>query len=110
MKRPFPGMSLSDLDRLKKELTEMLEAGIIISAMHSRAESPSSSGWCFQVMYVPKKGGDKRLVVLFQDLNKVTIRDPWPFPVITNFLEFFRRLIFEKDFMLLVSTKLVCQN
>lgn len=35
MKRSFSGMSLSDQECLKVELKKMLDADIIISAMHS---------------------------------------------------------------------------
>ncbi|KAI9468443.1 MAG: hypothetical protein EXX96DRAFT_105774 [Benjaminiella poitrasii] len=60
MKRPFAGMTHSDLDRLKVELKEMIEAEVIIPAMHTKAES-ENSGWVFPCMYIPKKTGDKHL-------------------------------------------------
>lgn len=40
-------------------------------------------------MYVPKKNGEKRLVTMFQDLNKSTVTDPWSLPNINNLLESF---------------------
>lgn len=81
-------MAYSELDLLKEDIKQMLESGVLTPAMHSKAESPNS-GWAFQVMYVGKKDGTKRLVTMFQDLNKVTIRDPWPLPLITSVLESF---------------------
>ncbi|CEP08716.1 hypothetical protein [Parasitella parasitica] len=87
-KRPYPNMSFSELETLKQEIEDMLKAGTLIPAMHSGAEA-RNSGWSFQVMYVPKKNGEKRLVTMFQDLNKVTVPDPWPLPNITNLLEAF---------------------
>ncbi|KAG0736676.1 hypothetical protein G6F23_010807 [Rhizopus arrhizus] len=39
-------------------------------------------------MYVKKKNTlEKRLVVQFQDLNAITVKDPWPLPSITDLLE-----------------------
>ena len=87
-KRPYGNMSFSELETLQKEIADMLEAGTLIPAMHSGEEAPYL-GWFFQVMYVPKKNGEKRLVTMFQDLNKVTIADPWSLPNITTLLESF---------------------
>lgn len=56
--------------------------------MHSNTEAPNS-GWSIQVMYVPKKNGKNRVVTMFQDLNKVTVTNPWPLPDINNLLECF---------------------
>lgn len=80
-KRPFQHMSHSELELLKKDLEKMVESGVLTPAL--------DSSWAIHVMYIPKKTGDKRLVRKFQDLNKVTVRDPWPLPVITHLLEAF---------------------
>lgn len=88
MKRPFQGVSYSELEMLKKDIADMVASGVLIPAMHSRVES-HNGGWAFQIMYVRKKDGSKRLVTTFQDLNKVTVRDPWPLPVIANVVESF---------------------
>lgn len=87
-KRPYQNMSHSELEQLRIDIGQMVECGVLIPAMHSKVEAPNS-GWSFQVMYVPKKNGEKRLVTMFQDLNKVTVRDTWPLPVITNIIESF---------------------
>ena len=41
------------------------------------------------VLYLPKKNGEKRLVTMSQDFNKVTVPDSWPLLTITNLVESF---------------------
>lgn len=88
MKRPYPGMTHSEQETLRTEINEMVSSGVLVPAMHSSMDAGESS-WAFQVMYVPKKTGDKRLVTMFQDLNKVTVKDPWPLPLIVDLIESF---------------------
>lgn len=87
-KRPYPHMSHSELACLKEELQTMVANGILIPAMHARFNS-RNGGWSFPCRYVAKKDGSRRLVTQFQDLNKVTVRDPWPLPSIQDLLEQF---------------------
>ncbi|CDS12577.1 hypothetical protein LRAMOSA11497 [Lichtheimia ramosa] len=87
-KRPYPHMSHSELQCLKQELETMVSNGILVPAMHARYNS-RNGGWSFPCRYVAKKDGSRRLVTQFQDLNKVTVRDPWPLPSIQDLLEQF---------------------
>ena len=88
MKRPNQFMSHSELESLKKEIAEMLEQGLLIPAGHTPDKNGiRAGGWAFPALYVKKKNGEKRLCVQFQDLNGVTIRDPWPLPRIHDLLE-----------------------
>lgn len=71
--------------------------------MHSEDKESPNSGWAFQVMFVPKKNGKKRLVIMFQDLNKVTVPDSWPLPNINNLLEAFKGSIYLSSLDMLKS-------
>ncbi|CDH61233.1 predicted protein [Lichtheimia corymbifera JMRC:FSU:9682] len=42
-------------------------------------------GWSFPYRYMKKNDGGRHLVTMFQDLNKVMVRDPWPLPNIVDF-------------------------
>ena len=88
MKRPNRFMSHSELDSLKKEIEEMVDQGLLVPTSHKPLPSGArAGGWAFPALYVKKKNGEKRLCVQFQDLNAVTVRDPWPLPRISDLLE-----------------------
>lgn len=89
MCRLYQEMSLSEQEHLQKELQDMVNNGIIVPSMHDDSKN-GDQGWSFPVMYVPKKNGEKRLVSMFQDLNKVTVKNTWPLPHITYMLEAFQ--------------------
>jgi hypothetical protein len=64
-KRPYR-MSVEELKELKKQLTELHEAGYIC---------PSSSPWGAPVLFVQKKDGSQRMCVDYRSLNDVTIKN-----------------------------------
>jgi hypothetical protein len=60
-KRPYK-MSIEELKELKKQLTELQEAGYI---------HPSSSPWEAPVLFVQKKDGSQRMCVDYRSLNEL---------------------------------------
>ncbi|KAI7858656.1 hypothetical protein BDC45DRAFT_498815, partial [Circinella umbellata] len=80
MHRPNRFMSHAELDQLRQEINEMVQQGILIPATHVKGpEGQRAGGWSFPAR--------RRLYVQFQKLNEVTVRDPWPLPVISDILE-----------------------
>ena len=65
-------------DQVKKELKEMLEAGII---------EHSSSEWSFPKVVVRKKDGSLRICVDYRRLNSITRVDSYPMPRIDELIE-----------------------
>jgi hypothetical protein len=73
-KRPYR-MSLDELKELKKQLTELQEAGYI----HSDS-SPCGA----PVLFVQKKDGSQRMCVDYRSLNDVTVKNKCPLPCIED--------------------------
>ena len=65
-------------ERVKKELQEMLAAGII---------EPSSSEWSSPLVVVHKEDGSLRLCVDYRRLNTVTQPDAYPMPRVDELLD-----------------------
>jgi hypothetical protein len=77
-KRPYM-MSVEELKELKKQLTELHEAGYI---------RPSSSPWGALVLFVQKKDGSQRMCVDdYRLLNDVTIKNKYPLPHIEDLFD-----------------------
>jgi hypothetical protein len=76
-KRPYR-MSVEELQELKKQLTELQEAGYIRS---------SSSPWGAPVLFVQKKDGSQRMCVDYRSLNDVTIKNKYPLPRIDDLFD-----------------------
>jgi hypothetical protein len=68
-KQPYR-MSIEELKGLKKQLTELQEAGYI---------RPSSSPWGAPVLFVQKKDGSQRMCVDYRSLNDVIVKNKYPF-------------------------------
>jgi hypothetical protein len=68
-------MSVEELKELKKQLTELQEAGYIRT---------SSSPWGAPVLFVQKKDGSQRMCVDYRSLNDVTCINKYPLPRIED--------------------------
>jgi hypothetical protein len=64
-------MSVEELKELKKQLTELQEAGYIRS---------SSPPWGAPVLFVQKKDGSQRMCVDYRSLNDVTVKNKYLLP------------------------------
>jgi hypothetical protein len=76
-KRPYQ-MSVEELQELKKQLTELQEAGYI---------RPSSSPWGAPILFVQKKDGSQRMCVNYRSLNDVTIKNKCLLPCIDDLFD-----------------------
>ncbi len=75
--RLYP-LSPKELDALRIFLDKHLETGAI---------QPSSSPHGAPVLFVPKKSGALRLCVDFRGLNRITKKDRYPLPLISDLLD-----------------------
>ena len=71
-------MSVEELKELKKQLTELQEAGYI---------RPSSSPWGAPVLFVQKKDGSQRMCVDYRSLDNVTMKNKCPLPRIEDLFD-----------------------
>ena len=62
----------------KKRSKELLDKGFI---------RPSSSPWGTPVLFVKKKDGSLRLCIDYRQLNKVTIKNKYPLPMIDDLFD-----------------------
>jgi hypothetical protein len=76
-KRPYM-MSVDELKELKKQLTELQEAGYI---------RPSSSSWGAPVLFVQKKDGSQRMCVDYRSLNDVMVKNKYTIPRIEDLFD-----------------------
>src|SRR5690606_13940130 len=67
-----------ELDQLKEYLTENLAKNRI---------RPSQSAAASPVLFVPKKDGTLRLCVDYRGLNKITLKNRYPLPLISEILD-----------------------
>ena len=66
-------LSTAKLQELKRQLEMILAQGLILS---------SSSPYGVPIFFVKKKEGDLRMVCGYRELNKITIGDFYPLPLI----------------------------
>ncbi|RVW16032.1 Transposon Tf2-12 polyprotein [Vitis vinifera] len=71
-------MAPVELKELKVQLQELLDKGFI---------RPSVSPWGAPVLFVKKKDGSMRLCIDYRELNKVTVRNKYPFPQIDDLFD-----------------------
>jgi hypothetical protein len=76
-KQPYR-MSVEELKELKKQITELHEAGYI---------RPSSSPWGAPILFVQKKDGSQRMCVDYRSLNDVTVKNKYPLPRIEGLFD-----------------------
>ncbi|CEP12473.1 hypothetical protein, partial, partial [Parasitella parasitica] len=72
--------SPAEQEAIKKEVELMLKKGVIV---------PSNSEWCSPVVLIKKPDGTFRFCVDYRKLNKVTVKDKFPLPLISDLLEKF---------------------
>jgi hypothetical protein len=70
--------SVEELKELKKQLTELQEAGYIRS---------SSSPWGAPVLFVPKKDGSQRMCVDYRSLNNVIMKNKYLLPRVEDLFD-----------------------
>src|SRR3954466_15276826 len=75
--RPTYRLSYVEMNELKKQLSDLLAKGFI---------RPSISPFGAPVLFVHKKEGFLRLCVDYRSLNKVTIKNRYPFPRIEELI------------------------
>ena len=71
-------MAPIEIKELKVQLQELLDKGFIM---------PSVSPWGAPVLFVKKKDGSMRLCIDYRELNKVTMRNKYPFPRIDDLFD-----------------------
>lgn len=76
--RPVIRLSTEEIKELKKQLQSMLDKGFI---------RPSSSPYGAPVFFVKKKDGGLRMVCDYRALNKITVSDSHPLPLIQEALD-----------------------
>ncbi|KAG1041219.1 hypothetical protein G6F43_012131 [Rhizopus delemar] len=74
--RPFR-LTWEEQDQMAKELGEMLDVGLI---------RPSKGVWSSPCFFIRKKDGSLRLVIDYRRLNRITIKDNYPLPIIDTYL------------------------
>jgi hypothetical protein len=83
-KTPYK-MNTPELKELQMQLEELLKKGYI---------RPSVSTWGAPVLFVKKKDGTLRLCIEFKKLNKVTMKNKYPFPRIDDLFDQLKDEIF----------------
>ena len=63
---------------MKEQLQELLDKGFI---------RPSGSPWGAPVLFVKKKDGTMRMCIDYRQLNKVTIKNRYPLPIIDDLFD-----------------------
>jgi len=75
---PIYSMSPSELQSLREFLDEHLNIGFI---------RPSHSAYGAPILFIRKKDGSLQLCVDFRALNKITNKDRYPLPLLTDLLD-----------------------
>ncbi|GJU31273.1 putative reverse transcriptase domain-containing protein [Tanacetum coccineum] len=67
-----------EMKGLSEQLKELSDKGFI---------RPSSSPWGAPILFVKKKDGSFRLCIDYQELNKLTVKNRYPLPIIGNLFD-----------------------
>jgi Reverse transcriptase (RNA-dependent DNA polymerase) len=76
--KPALRLSPAEMDDLKKQLSQLLEKGLIRSSV---------SPWGAPVLFAPKKDGCLRMCLDYRALNKLTIKNKCPIPRIDEIFD-----------------------
>jgi hypothetical protein len=76
--KPEFRLSPAEMDELKKQLSQLLEKGLI---------RPSVSTWGAPYLFVPKKDGGLRMCLDYRALNNLTIKNKCPMPRIDEIFD-----------------------
>nr|GEX07259.1 putative reverse transcriptase domain-containing protein [Tanacetum cinerariifolium] len=68
----------SEMKELAKQLQDLSKKGFI---------RPSSSPWGAPVVFIKKKDGSFRMCINYRELNKLTVKNRYPLPRITNLFD-----------------------
>nr|GEX58026.1 putative reverse transcriptase domain-containing protein [Tanacetum cinerariifolium] len=68
----------SEMKELSDQLKELADKGII---------RPSSSPWGAPILFVKKKDGSFRMCIDYQELNKLTVKNRYPLPMIDDLFD-----------------------
>ncbi|GJY19241.1 putative reverse transcriptase domain-containing protein [Tanacetum coccineum] len=68
----------SEMEELSAQLQELFDKGFI---------RPSSSPWGAPVLFVKKKDGSFRMCIDYRELNKLTVKNRYPFPRIDDLFD-----------------------
>ena len=71
-------MALAELEELKTQLDELLEKGYIW---------PSASLWGGPLLFVKRRMEPMRLYIDYKELNKITVKNHYPLPMIDNLFD-----------------------
>ncbi|GKE97936.1 putative reverse transcriptase domain-containing protein, partial [Tanacetum coccineum] len=77
VKSPYR-LAPTEMQELSNQLKELHEKGFI---------QPSSSPWGAPVLFVKKKDGSFRMCIDYQELNKLTIKNRYPLPMIDDLFD-----------------------
>jgi hypothetical protein len=80
--RPIGRHSASELEAIRLTITELLEAGII---------RPSTSHLASGLLLAKKKDGTYRMCVDYRAINKITIKDRSPLPIMSQYRDLLAR-------------------
>ncbi|KAK9079891.1 hypothetical protein SSX86_001564 [Deinandra increscens subsp. villosa] len=68
----------AELQELKTQIQELLDKGFI---------RPSVSPWGAPVLFVKKKDGSMRMCIDYRELNKLTVKNKYPLPIIDDLFD-----------------------
>ncbi|XP_068667704.1 uncharacterized protein [Aristolochia californica] len=71
-------MAPKELDELRRQLSELLDSGFI---------KPSKAPYGAPILFQTKKDGSMRLCIDYRALNKVTIKNKYPIPLIADLFD-----------------------
>ena len=87
LKTPYR-MAPTEMQELKRQVQELETLGFVLS---------STSPWGAPVLFVKKKDGTQRLCIDYRELNKVTIKNRYPFLSIDDLFDQLQRVrVFSK--------------